>query len=52
MALFPFIDGVKGCASALAGSESYIPSQDGAPLYLTVNDIARVMLDALSVGAG
>ncbi|MFM5728293.1 MAG: VOC family protein [Aeromonas veronii] len=51
MALFPLIDGAEGCSGALAKGESYVPSLDGTRIYLTVNDIERVMADALSVGA-
>ncbi|MBS4696163.1 VOC family protein [Aeromonas allosaccharophila] len=51
MALFPLIDGAEGCSGALARGESYVPSLDGTRIYLTVNDIERVMADALSAGA-
>ncbi|PTT48631.1 VOC family protein [Aeromonas sp. HMWF016] len=51
MALFPLIDGAEGCSGALARGESYVPSLDGTRIYLTVNNIDRVMADALSAGA-
>ncbi|MFM5259996.1 VOC family protein [Aeromonas veronii] len=51
MALFPFIDGAKGCSGALVRGESYVPSLDGTRIYLTVNNIERVMADALLAGA-
>ncbi|WP_421309046.1 VOC family protein [Aeromonas veronii] len=51
MALFPLIDGAEGCSGALAKGESYVPSLDGTRIYLTVNNIDRVMTAALSAGA-
>ncbi|ENC6382753.1 VOC family protein [Aeromonas veronii] len=51
MALFPLIDGAEGCSGALAKGESYVPSLDGTRIYLTVNNIDRVMGAALSAGA-
>lgn len=51
MALFPLIDGAEGCSGALAKGESYVPSLDGTRIYLTVNNIDRVMAAALSAGA-
>ena len=51
MALFPLIDGAEGCSGALARGESYVPSLDGTRIYLTVNNIDRVMAAALSAGA-
>ncbi|ELM3615877.1 VOC family protein [Aeromonas sobria] len=51
MALFPFIDGAQGCSGALARGDSYIPSLDGTRIYLTVNNIERVMAGALLAGA-
>ena len=51
MALFPLIDGAEGCSGALARGESYVPSLDGTRIYLTVNNIERVMAGALLAGA-
>ncbi|MGL6349143.1 MAG: VOC family protein [Aeromonas sp.] len=51
MALFPLIDGAEGCSGALAKGDSYVPSLDGTRIYLTVNNLDRVMAAALSAGA-
>lgn len=51
MALFPLSEGSEGCSGALARGETYVPSLDGARIYLAVTDIEQVMASALLAGA-
>ncbi|MGY4024939.1 VOC family protein [Aeromonas rivuli] len=47
MALFPLCEGMAGCSGALAKGESYVPSLDGARIYLSVADIEQTMTRVL-----
>ncbi|MCZ7911119.1 VOC family protein [Agrobacterium leguminum] len=51
MAFFPFEEGKDGASGALAQGEAYVPTQDGAIIYLGVKDIDDVLAKALANGS-
>ncbi|MCZ7449467.1 VOC family protein [Agrobacterium rhizogenes] len=50
MAYFPFKEGEDGASGALAEGETYVPTKDGAIIYLGVKDIDAVLERALRQG--
>lgn len=51
MAYFPFEEGKDGASGALAEGETYVPTQDGAIVYLGVEDIDDVLERAVRHGS-
>lgn len=51
MAYFPFVEGKDGASGALAQGETYVPTKDGAIIYLGVKDIDDVLERAVRRGS-
>lgn len=51
MAYFPFTEGEDGASGALAEGEVYVPTMDGAIIYLGVADIDQVLAAATACGS-
>lgn len=51
MAYFPFTPGEDGASGALAQGEVYVPTTDGAIVYLSVNDIDAALQRAAELGS-
>lgn len=51
MAFFPFEEGRDGASGALAKGEVYVPTRDGAIVYLGVEDIDAVLARAIAEGS-
>jgi len=51
MAYFPFKDGLDGASGALAQGDVYVPTRDGAIIYLNVEDIDDVLDKAFRNGS-
>ena len=51
MAYFPFEKGKDGASGALVQGEVYVPTLDGAIIYLSVQDIDDVLAKAVAEGS-
>ncbi|QCM10187.1 VOC family protein [Agrobacterium tumefaciens] len=51
MAYFPFEEGKDGASGALAEGETYVPTKDGAIIYLGVQNIDDVLARAVQHGS-
>jgi predicted enzyme related to lactoylglutathione lyase len=51
MAFFPFEEGRDGASGALCQGEIYVPTHDGAVVYLSVDDIDAALATAQSLGS-
>lgn len=51
MAYFPFEEGKDGASGALAQGDIYVPSREGAVVYLSVEDIDDVLAKAAAQGS-
>ncbi|WP_105383010.1 VOC family protein [Neorhizobium alkalisoli] len=51
MAYFPFEEGKDGASGALAQGDVYVPTRDGAIVYLSVEDIDAVLAKAVEHGS-
>ena len=51
MAFFPFEEGKDGASGALCAGEIYVPTRDGAVVYLSVADIDAALATARSLGS-
>lgn len=51
MAYFPFEAGKDGASGALAQGEVYVPTRDGAIIYLSVADIDDILARAVAQGS-
>lgn len=51
MAYFPFEAGKDGASGALAQGEVYVPTRDGAIIYLNVADIDDILARAVAQGS-
>jgi len=51
MAFFPFEEGKDGASGALCEGEIYVPTRDGAVVYLSVEDIDAALTTAQSLGS-
>lgn len=51
MAFFPFAEGLDGASGALAEGDVYVPTRDGAIVYLRVDDIDDVLARAAALGS-
>jgi predicted enzyme related to lactoylglutathione lyase len=51
MAYFPFEEGKDGASGALAEGETYVPTKDGAIIYLGVRNIDDVLARAVQHGS-
>ncbi|NHT76946.1 hypothetical protein C8J35_11259 [Rhizobium sp. PP-F2F-G38] len=51
MAYFPFEEGGGGASAALAQGDVYVPTRDGAIIYLNVADVDDVLAKAVGYGS-
>ena len=51
MAYFPFEEGQDGASGALVQGDVYVPTRDGAIIYLSVQDIDDVLAKAVAHGS-
>jgi hypothetical protein len=51
MAYFPFTAGEDGASGALAEGEVYVPTTDGAVIYLSVDDLDATLARATALGS-
>lgn len=51
MAFFPFEEGKDGASGALCQGEIYVPTRDGAVVYLSVTDIDAALATAQALGS-
>ncbi|MFT0892723.1 VOC family protein [Pseudochelatococcus sp. G4_1912] len=51
MAYFPFEEGRDGASGALVKGDVYVPTQNGAIIYLSVQDIDDVLTKAVAQGS-
>ena len=50
MAYFPFEEGRDGASGALVQGDVYVPTRDGAIVYLSVQDIDKILAKAVAQG--
>lgn len=51
MAYFPFEEGRDGATGALAQGDVYVPTRDGAIIYLSVENIDEILAKAVRQGS-
>lgn len=51
MAFFPFEEGKDGASGALAQGDIYVPTRNGAVIYMSVVDVDDVMAKAAAQGS-
>ncbi|OYQ34910.1 glyoxalase [Niveispirillum lacus] len=51
MAFFPFAADQNGASGALAQGNVYVPTRDGAIIYIGVSDIDEVLAKAVALGS-